>query len=266
MKGWVSCIMPINKDRGFFEKAVSSILNQSYEKLELIIIANNCNEILWQHIQSFTDDRVRSFRSEIEQIPYARNLAIDHAKGEYIAIMDSDDISLPERFAKQVEFLESNPGYHIIGSDFEAIDDHDHPYHHRRNFYETHQDITNALPITCAMIHPTIMMRKSLAIALKGYSYTGPVEDYDFYLRVRRAGIYKFYNLPEKLLQYRIHTGQATWSGEERKNLVIDMTLKLRELFLTGEYKFLIGILVSTRLGKWLVKKINAVKYARDPQ
>lgn len=249
----ISCIIPINKDHGHFDESLSSILEQSYSKLEVIIIANNCSDDLWEKIQSIKDERVKSFRTPIGQIPFALNMAIHNAKGNYIARMDADDIAHPERFSKQIQYFQNNPNCDVLGSDYEAIDGEGKPVNYSRRLYVTDSEIKAKLPISNPIYHPTVMFKKSFILKVRGYAYGFYAEDYELWLRARRVGEYHFHNLKEKLIKYRVHNAQATSSSHKRLPFIEEIALRWREFLITKEFKFLIGIFASSKLGRFLI-------------
>ena len=114
----VSVLMPVYKTPELFLKeAIESILNQTFKDFEFLIIDDcpedkTCENI----ISSFTDKRIKYIRNEINLgISGTRNRLLQIAKGKYIAVMDHDDVSLPERFEKQVAFLDAHPEIGVVG-------------------------------------------------------------------------------------------------------------------------------------------------------
>ncbi len=139
----------------------------------------------------------------------ALNLGLSRARGEFIARMDSDDVSLPHRFARQVEYLRAHPDIAVVGSTITLIDatgamvrDIDYPL--------APADIDRFLVETgCALAHPTVMARRQALLALGGYrTLFQHGEDYDLWLRV--AERYSLANLPDRLLRYRHHATKGS--------------------------------------------------------
>src|SRR5690606_28758985 len=131
---------------------------------------------------------------------YSLNKGVLIAQGKYIARMDADDISLPKRFEKQVDFLEGNQGFDICGSAVETFGE-------MNSFWQVHKkhdEIKSAMLFSCSIFHPTIMCR---AAVLKENTYDGgfeSCEDYELWIRLLKEG-YQFYNLQEALVKYRVH-------------------------------------------------------------
>lgn len=256
----VSCILPVNKDDGFLTDAVNSILVQTYQDFELIIVANNCSDNVWRTVQSFKDPRVIPIRCSIGQLPFALNLGIEKSQGKYIARMDADDIANPQRFAKQVSYLEEHQECDILGTNLEAINAQGEPVQYIRKFYQTDEDIKRKLPISTPLYHPTVMFKKDFILEVRGYAYEFYAEDYDLWLRARRLKKYHFYNLNEKLLKYRIHEHQATSSQNKRMPFISEISLRYREFLLTKEFLFLWGIFGASKLGRFMIKIKNVLK------
>jgi glycosyltransferase involved in cell wall biosynthesis len=181
---------------------------------ELIIIndgsTDNSHQIITDFIQKLTN-KVQYFHLETNKgLPYCLNLGIQHAKGEYIARMDADDVMMEKRLQKQITFLEQNSNIGLVGSPTIDINE----YGNRIGMIDvplSDKDIKNALPFFCSIIHGTILIRKK--ILANGVYYRNLyryAEDYDLWFRL--ANITQFANLPEPLIKRRIHNQQITFS------------------------------------------------------
>jgi glycosyltransferase involved in cell wall biosynthesis len=149
------------------------------------------------------------------------NRGIEIARGELIARMDADDVSLPERFARQVAFLQNNPDVVAVGCDAICIDsDGDiigvagHESDPRR--LQQHL-LSGRLGV---IAHPTCMMRRDVLLSVGGYrpEYE-PTEDLDLWYRLLRRG--ELANIPELLFKYRYHVGSVSYSSFERQQLLV---------------------------------------------
>lgn len=119
----VSVIMPVYNAENYIDTAVKSILNQSYKNFELIIIDDCPTDSSMEIIMQYSDVRIRVFHNEQNSgISYSRNKGLDYSRGEYIAIMDDDDISMPLRLEKQIQFLDTHDNIDIVGGRFQMID------------------------------------------------------------------------------------------------------------------------------------------------
>ncbi len=119
----ISIIMASNRIDEFLPLAINSILEQTYQNIEVIFVANgdkaHCISLYIKKF--FKDERIKIYETQIGQLSHALNLAISNASGDYIARMDADDISLPERLTKQLEYLRSH-NLDMVGSDIIHID------------------------------------------------------------------------------------------------------------------------------------------------
>ncbi len=122
----VSVIMPVyNTRQEWLDTAIGSILGQTFKDFELIIIDDGSDETTQRQLSGYKDSRIVYLRLEENmKAAIARNEGLKIARGQYIAFMDSDDISLPERLEKQVEYMESHPGVGLVGT---RIGDAEHP-------------------------------------------------------------------------------------------------------------------------------------------
>lgn len=181
--------------------AISSILGQTFTDFEFLILDDCPEDDREAVVKSFNDARIKySINAKNEGISRVRNRLIDLAKGEYLAIMDHDDISLPERFAEQVAVLDANPEIGVVGSWFETF-----PVRKLFKFPEDDDEICQALTFDCFVRHPASMIRKSVLVD-NGIRYEeefSPAEDYALWGRL--IGRTRFCNIPKVLFRYRIH-------------------------------------------------------------
>ena len=200
----VSVLMPVyNTEESYLKQAIESILNQTYTNFEFIIIndgsTNNSKEI----IQSYDDRRIRYFEQENKGLIYTLNRGLSLCKGDYIARMDSDDISLPRRFEKQVKVLDNNRNIGIVGCIYKKISKNEFSGDAIVRLVEFPKYLD--LLQTCQLAHPAVMFRRSLfeEFNLK-YSIDYPhAEDYELWSRLIKFT--DFYNIQELLLLYRLH-------------------------------------------------------------
>lgn len=190
--------MPVyNTDEEYLRAAIESILNQTFEDFELLILndgsTNNAEEV----ILSYKDERIKYYKSENCGIANTLNKGMLLASGEYIARMDSDDISLPQRFEKQLKYFEKNNDISICGSWIKQIPDKKIIKHKEKIKY---LDLLKG----CYIAHPTVMFKRD--IFLKSNLFYNPqfkCEDYELWSRAIR--FLNFGNVQEVLLKYRIH-------------------------------------------------------------
>ena len=201
------CLAVYKTDPSYLRECIESILDQTYSDFEFLIVDDcpedkECEKI----IKSYTDDRIKYYRNEKNLgISGTRNRLLGLATGEYIAVMDHDDISLPKRFEKQVAYLDAHPECGVVGSWYKKI-----PDGKIKKKKEHNGQIVRALKNSCSILHPASMIRKQIfddnEIYYKG-EYT-PSEDYALWFDL--IGKTKFYNLQEVLFEYRDHSHNAS--------------------------------------------------------
>lgn len=199
----VSVVMGTYNGSRWIVRAIDSILNQSYSNLELIICDDASIDNTLQLItkRASKDRRLIIVRNEINSgLNISLNKCIDVAQGKYIARMDDDDISLPNRLELQVNFLENHPEYVLVGCGMRFFDEDGIWGQRIAKTCPTTADIFKSR----AFSHPTVMMRHK-ALAEVGYYSTDKLnrrgQDYDLWCKFYCAG-YKGSNLPEPLLDY----------------------------------------------------------------
>ena len=122
MNPTVSVLMPVYNCADFIESSVESILLQTFSDFEFLIIDDFSTDGTYEYLQSLTDSRIKLIRkSKNTGYAISLNIGLNNARGKYIARMDADDISLPERFARQVSFMDNQPEVVVCGSWYENI-------------------------------------------------------------------------------------------------------------------------------------------------
>lgn len=218
----VSVVMPVYNGALYLKEAIDSILSQTHTNLELIIINDGSTDDSEQIILSYTDERIVYLKNEVNsRICVTLNRGLDIAKGKYIARMDCDDISVPERLQKQVEYMEQNPSIGILGSDIivfgEGIGERIFTFEHDKNCCKA------GLLFNTCFAHPAVMIRKSLLDGHKfryDEEYRG-LEDFELWYRISRYA--DLINLSFPLLRYRKHKSQET------QNVSLRVVTKLQE-------------------------------------
>ena len=195
----LSVIMPVYNAEKFLKESISSILNQTFTDFELLIGDDGSTDHSSEIIHSFIDDRIIVIRNEKNQgIPSILNKLIAACRNEYIARQDSDDISLPERFEKQVDFLDTHPDVGLCGTNITYFGSK------KNQHFMPLQDenIKVYMLVNNPIHHPTIMFRKSCLPKLYDLSLAVS-EDYAMCYELSKNA--KLANLPDSLLKYRWH-------------------------------------------------------------
>lgn len=212
----LSVLLPTYDAVEFVERAVGSVLDQTYEDFELIVIDDGSTDGTVEAIRQFEDDRIRLIQREDESgITSALNAGIDAADGEYLARQDADDWSAPERFERQVGFLDANPEVALLGTGAWLVDE-DGQRTGRRRVLER-PDFEDLL-VHNEFVHGSVMMRREALEAVDGYDEWFPTtEDYDLWLRLAKR--FPTRNIDEPLYAFRQHESSVYASGLERLKL-----------------------------------------------
>ena len=247
-KPLISVIMPVyNTPCEYLVEAVQSILNQTYKNFELIIIDDGSDTKTKAVLKSFNDRRIVILTNEKNMgLVYTRNRGLEVAMGEYIACMDSDDISLPARFKKQIEFMEDNPEIGVLGTAFSLLGKREEDIFHPENDDDIRKLIISAVsPIA----NSTAIMRASAIQGVK-YNENYPFcEDLAFWVQLMDKT--KFANLPEILFKYR------WFGGNTSKKHTVQASLDTQKIMFLNFQKFC-GKNTSKQLE--ILEKIKAKK------
>lgn len=214
----ISVIMPAYNAEKYIGEAMDSILAQTFEDFEFIILNDCSRDRTEEIILSYTDPRIVYLKNEENMgVAATLNKGLEVAKGEYIARMDADDISLPERFEKQVAFLEDNPRVAVLSSLVLVFDEKGNT--RQSGYCVSSEQMKIDLIFASALSHPSVMMRREVIVALGGYDrrFEG-LEDYELWCRVSAEHQLAVY--PQVLLRYRIHSAQVTQQSSPRKEAV----------------------------------------------
>lgn len=210
----ISVVMPAYNAEKYIAEAIDSILAQTFGDFEFIILNDCSTDRTEQIILSYSDERIVYLKNEKNMgVAATLNRGLSVARGEYIARMDADDISLPERFARQVAYLDEAPQTAVLGCNVECFED--------GKTLSTGGSSTDPAQMrvdmffSCGLAHPGVMMRRAVIAEQGGYDpeFEG-LEDYELWCRVQEN--WQILALPEVLLRYRIHGGQVTKNPSER--------------------------------------------------
>lgn len=228
----VSVIMPAYNTEKYISEAINSILNQTYKNFELFIIDDCSTDRTVEIIKAYVDARIRFIYNEKNYgLVYSLNKCINLAKGKYIARMDSDDISLPERLCEQVEYMELKPDVSIIGTAFRYSDSKEVVQHPEGDDLIKIQLLNNT-----AFGHPTVMIRKNDLInnyLVYDHSFL-PAEDYELWTRMAEKGL-KMANLSTIGLIYRRHNSQISSSRHDEQSMLTENIRRKHRSFYFGK-------------------------------
>lgn len=203
-----------NEDK-YISAAIKSILNQTYPYFEFIIINDGSTDNTESVIKSFDDDRIIFKKIDKVNFSKALNIGLSLAKYNFIARMDADDISHPERFEKQIKYLVENPDVQVVSSGYGLFKKN--KVSHIYQLPVTDSDIKEQLNYSSAICHAGSIYSKSHILKFGGYNEKlDMLEDIDLWQRIRKDT--KFYNLDEILYLIRLKENSMTSKESSKPN------------------------------------------------
>ena len=223
----ISVLMPAYNSELYIAEAIKSILNQSYQNIELIIFDDGSSDKTRRVIESFSDPRIIKILSDQNYgVVRARNEMIDKARGQYIALMDADDIADPLRLEKQLASLESGES-DLCGSAQWVLDEVTGQLKKSKDKF-TDSDLRSLLSVYCGLCNSAMMGRAEI---FKRFKYDTSIltsEDYYLWVQMAAAG-YRFLNLKERLITYRRYPAQTSSIHLDKFKLT---TIEVRKKYL----------------------------------
>lgn len=261
----ISVCVPVYNAAPFIADTIASVLRQDMDDFELLLLDDASTDDSGVIIKNFDDRRIRLFRHDYNQgIAASRNFLVEQARGEYIAVLDNDDICLPDRLRLQAAFLDSHPDIAMVGSWFELFAPSTVVWWRRRlvnlgwvwchPLFPTWQDAKKGNVI----MHPTAMYRRQ-TFADCGINYDSrytPAEDYDLVVQALAAGL-KIANIPQVLLRYNLHGANCSLTRKKQMKTA-DTLVKQKIAGILScprrYYPYILVMLRKLRL-KWMIRK-----------
>jgi len=188
----------------YIRQAIDSLLTQTLHDFELIVVDDASSDKSLSIVRGYSDPRIHIIENSVQKgASYSRNRGLERARGKYIAILDADDLALPDRLRFQSDYLDATPDVFLVGSNFETIDEEGNV---------TCRDRIRRDPLTVrwlllfgnCLVHSTVMFRRDAIESLGGYDEAMPSgEDYDLYVRFAAHGRVAF--LDGVLCRWRVH-------------------------------------------------------------
>ncbi|MFC1896012.1 glycosyltransferase family 2 protein [Thermodesulfobacteriota bacterium] len=205
----ITVLMPVYNGETYLNEAIESVLRQTFTAFEFLIINDSSTDRSVKIIESYDESRIRLVHNETNlKLISTLNKGLELARGEYIARMDADDLMLPQRLEKQIQYLDANPQICVVGSWWENVDEHG-------KFLSCTRVPTE--DYLCALMifekgegpvgHPCVMYRTEIVRHLRYSPEYVDSEDTDLWFRVISLG-HKIANIPEVLMLYRVHEEQ----------------------------------------------------------
>ena len=232
----ISVILPAFNCEKFIGDAIQSVLQQTFTDFELIIINDGSTDKTEFAILAFADPRIVYLKNPGNKgLIYSLNRAIELTQGKYIARMDADDICVPERLAKQKDYLDHHQEIAMVASFVSFIDEKGNDKGVWQLDRETISPvkIKNKMPFENCIAHPSVMIRSEILKGLAYKQYQENIEDYDLWLRMFNRG-YGIGKINEPLLVYRVHSDSVTSLQLKKKNPFF-LHLAMKRRFLAKE-------------------------------
>lgn len=251
----VSVLMPIyNTHEGYLRAAIDSILNQTFEDFEFLILNDSPdNQKIKECVLSYKDKRIKYFENDANMgISKSRNKLVDLSRGEYLAVFDHDDISLPRRLEQEVTYLDTHKDVGVVSGNFYYMSTG-----RKTNYPLDNLSIKIQLMMTCIISHSCCMIRKSV---LKSHNIAyeeqySPAEDHMLMLKLLDKTMFAI--LPAALLKYRDSENNTT---HRQLDKMIDKINMVR-CYAYREFPYLAQQWHPLELQKYLKKNRKLNKY-----
>lgn len=211
----LSIVMPVYNAEPFIRESVSSILSQTFRDYELIVVDDGCTDASMDIVSSFRDSRIRILKNEKNSgIVFSRNHGLSEAQGSFVAQFDADDVAMPDKFEKQIKFLQDNTQFGMIGSWAILINEKGEAAGKKWRINAPPGRIPAILLFMNYFVQSAVVARKEVlpnGFYTSGYDL---VEDYKMWFDISRTC--KVWNFPEYLVRYRVHSKSSSTMAEER--------------------------------------------------
>ena len=226
-KPLVSVNICTHNRKDLISKSIKSVFEQDYQNIE-IIISDNGDDETEKLISSIISEnpnwssKIHYFKNDTKGISENRNFALEKSSGKYIAVLDSDDYwILPEKISRQIEFLEENTDYVMIGTNADIVNSKDEKIGEIKN-HTLHEKIIYNFLLKNQFVHSSVVFKKK---ALKEYNESLFIwEDYEAFLKISREN--KVANLPQQMTAYKKHSGNISRSKKMKGVLTLRKIIK----------------------------------------
>lgn len=212
----VSVLIPSYNASDTLRECLESIAAQTFSDFEIVLVDDGSTDATGELLADWVtrEPRLRTIRRAHGGIVAALQTGLAACTGRYVARMDADDRSHPDRLERQVRFMEDHPETALVSCRVEAFPPEDvrggfRIYLEWLNGLLTHEQITREIFVESPLPHPSVMFRREAVAAVGGYEERGWPEDYDLWLRMYLAGA-RFAKLPETLVSWREHPDRLT--------------------------------------------------------
>lgn len=225
----ISVIIPSYNHAPFIADAIQSVLNQTFQDFEILIIDDGSKDNSVEVIKTFTDSRIHFLVNEENKgAVYTTNKMIEHASGEYIALLNSDDVWETNKLEKQISFLENNQKYGVVFSNAQIINQDGSVFESQEHFYATVFEQPNCsrfewlnyfFNVGNAICHPSMLIRRSVYEDVGLYNpLMASLPDFEMWVRICLK--YEIFIMPDKLVKFRILDNEQNASGANPENII----------------------------------------------
>ena len=253
----LSILLPVYNGENFLNQCIESMLNQTYDNFELLIIDDGSIDNSKNIINNYNDSRITFIENKKNiGLTDTLNKGLRQAKGDYIARIDQDDIALENRLLEQMDYLSKHPDIKLIGTWCEIIDENNNKIKSIRRPINR-KKILEAFVSYNPFLHSSVIFEKSTALNLGGYS-TSFVHAQDFDLWYKIASKNNVYNVPHELVKIRWHSQRATLSAQNKKHIKKESIEIYRRAIINSEIRFFTRMMGRLRLlfKPWLFRKL----------
>lgn len=216
----VSVLMPVYNAEQYLARAIDSIIAQTFKDWELILIDDGSCDDIMSVLSKYDDERIYYVKNPVNMgLIKTLNRGIDYCEGEYIARMDADDISHPDRLKYQVDFMDKHPQYLMCGTNATVIDNNEQETGKIRNLTDNNFLQINLL-FSPPFVHPSVIVRTEVLQTNRYDERYKHVEDYELWCRIARLG--KVANISKALLQYRWHDSNVSVLNSKAQDVLKD--------------------------------------------
>ncbi|RKR83531.1 glycosyl transferase family 2 [Mucilaginibacter gracilis] len=205
----ITVLMPAYNAGKYIAEAIASVLQQSFVNFELLIVNDGCTDDTAEVVRSFSDDRIVVIKQPNGGVAAALNTGLKHAKANYVARFDADDICHPKRLETQYQFMLANPEYHIIGSAANYVDKNGVYVFNYQPPGHSNEQLQQLAYANCPFIHSTVFYKKDVVISAGGYNVNAlGFEDHLLWRNIGTKG--KLFNFSQSLIKVRLNPESVT--------------------------------------------------------
>jgi len=256
----VSVIIPCYNAEDFIKEAIESVLAQSFQDFEILVVDNNSKDNSKAIIESFTNKRVKYLRQEIQGEAAARNKGIEEASGEYIAFLDADDLWKANKLEEHIKVHDANPDYGLSYSNCDYMLKDDGTLHTMIRLGFTGTVYYNLLAENFIITPSSVVVKKSVLDEVGGFNNTYiNGTDYDMWLRIAKK--HKVIFIKEPLSIYRQHDGQITHNTDTKR--IIENNKTIIRSNLVNHFDFFEDVKITELKGQKIKYKFKYLFFIR---